>query len=96
MRQARAKAYALEQSAAAVAHERRELARTDAESFRKRLEQYRRLRQGNPDVLAALWWDEMGGLFARMHAAGRLDLLDQYLGADGLDVLQFGPRSKKK
>jgi hypothetical protein len=31
-----------------------------------------------------------------MHAAGRLDLLDQYLGADGLDVLQFGPRSKKK
>jgi membrane protease subunit HflK len=96
LRQARTKAYSLEQSAAAVAHERRELARTDAEGFRKRLEQYRRLRHGNAGVLAALWWDEMGGLFARMQSAGRLDLLDQYLGADGLDIMQFGPRSKKK
>jgi membrane protease subunit HflK len=96
LRQARTRQYELGQSAAAVAHERRELARTEAESFRKRLEQYRRLRQMNPNVLAALWWDEMAPLFARLHAAGRLDLLDSYLGADGLDIMQFGPREKKK
>jgi membrane protease subunit HflK len=96
LREARKRAYALEQSAAAVAHERRELARTDAECFRKRLEQYRRLRQGNPDVLAALWWDEMGGLFARMQSAGRLTVLDAYLGSDGLDIMQTVPRPRAK
>jgi hypothetical protein len=38
----------------------------------------------------------MGALFARLHAAGRIDLLDTYLGADGLDIMQFGPRPKGK
>jgi len=96
LRQARTRQYELGQSAAAVAHARRELARTEAESFRKRLEQYRRLRAENAEVLTALWWDEMAPLFARLHAAGRLELLDSYLGADGLDIMQFGTRDRKK
>jgi membrane protease subunit HflK len=96
MRQARTRANAAEQSAAAAAHGLREAARADAEAFRKRLAQYRLLREGNADVLAALWWDEMGGLFTRMRAAGRLDLLDTDLGADGLDIMQAAPRSKGK
>ena len=83
------------QSAAAAAHGVRAAARVDAEAFRKRLAQYRRLRDGNPDVLTALWWDEMGGLFARLRAAGRLDVLDSHVGADGLDVMQFGTPAKK-
>ncbi len=95
LREARTRAYELAQSAAATAHERVALARAEAEGFRRRLGQYRRLRQGNADVLTALWWDEMGALFARLHAAGRLDVLDAYLGADGLDIMQFGPRPKK-
>ena len=27
--------------------------------------------RGNPDFLAALWWDEMGKVFQRMRANGR-------------------------
>src|SRR3954470_15800603 len=60
LREARAKAYDAEQRAAGQAHELTALANADADAFRKRLEQYRRLRQSNPNVLAALWWDELG------------------------------------
>jgi hypothetical protein len=94
LREARAKAYDAEQQAAGQAHERVALAKADAEAFHKRLEQYRRLRQSNANVLAALWWDELGPVFARLHAAGRLDVLDNYLGRDGLDIMQVGPRQK--
>ena len=47
-------------------------------------------------MLAAIWWDELGPVFAKLHAAGRLDVLDHYLGPDGLDVMQLGPRLQKK
>jgi membrane protease subunit HflK len=96
LREARARAYDAEQRAAAEAHGRVALAKADADAFRKRLEQYRRLRQTNADVLAALWWDELGPVFAKLHAAGRLDVLDNYLGRDGLDIMQVGPRTDKK
>jgi membrane protease subunit HflK len=96
MRTARAKAYDTEQTAAAQAHERIAMAKADADSFRKRLEQYRQLRQTNPDILTALWWEELGPVFAKLHAAGRLDVLDHFLGPDGLDIMQLGPRMNKK
>ncbi|HEX4589392.1 MAG TPA: hypothetical protein VH120_05655, partial [Gemmataceae bacterium] len=72
------------------------LAKADAEAFRRRLAQYRELRVKNPDALAAIWWDELGPVFARLHAAGRLEVLDHFLGADGLDIMQLGPRMQKK
>jgi membrane protease subunit HflK len=96
VRKARTHQYEWRQSATAVAHERVALARAEAESFRQRLDQYRRLRLSNSGVLAALWWDEMAPLFARLNAAGRIGLLDNYLGADGLDIMQFGPRQPGK
>jgi membrane protease subunit HflK len=96
MRTARAKAYDTEQSTAAQAHERTILAKADADAFRRRLEQYRQLRQSNPDVLTSMWWEELGPVFAKLHAAGRLDVLDHYLGPDGLDIMQIGPRIQKK
>jgi membrane protease subunit HflK len=96
LRQARAKAYETEQSALAQAHERIAMARADTDSFRRRLEQFRYLRASNPNALAAIWWDELGPLFGRLHAAGRLDVLDHYLGPDGLDIMQLGPRMQKK
>lgn len=96
LREARAKAYDAEQQAAGQAHEQVALAKADADAFRKRLEQYRRLRQSNGNVLAALWWEELGPVFARMRAAGRLDLIDNHLGPDGLDVMQVGPRTERK
>jgi hypothetical protein len=46
--------------------------------------------------LAALWWDELGPVFAKLRAAGRLDLLDNHIGPDGLDVMQVGPRTERK
>jgi hypothetical protein len=96
LRAARAKAYDTEQQAAGQAHEQVTLAKVDAHAFRKRLEQYRRLRQSNGNVLAALWWDELGPVFAKLRAAGRLDLLDNHIGPDGLDVMQVGPRTERK
>jgi modulator of FtsH protease HflK len=96
LREARARAYDAEQQAAGRAHEQTALAMADADAFRKRLEQYRRLRQSNANVLAALWWDELGPVFAKLRANGRLELLDNYLGRDGLDIMQVGPRMERK
>ncbi len=96
MRTARAKSYDTQQIAAAQAHERIALAKADADAFRRRLDQYRQLRQSNPDVLTAMWWEELGPVFAKLHAAGRLEVLDHFLGPDGLDIMQIGPRMEKK
>jgi modulator of FtsH protease HflK len=95
-RQAEATAYALSQSAAAAAHGSRAQAGADVLGFRQRLAQYQRSRRTNPEVLTALWWDELGPLFAKLRAAGRLDVLDAHLGPDGLDIMQVGPRAPKK
>jgi membrane protease subunit HflK len=75
----------------------RVLAEAEAANFVGRLEQYRRLGKGNPAYLNALWWDEMSRLYARLRQNGRIDLLDNYLGADGLDITQVPllPRNKK-
>ncbi|MFO0811146.1 MAG: SPFH domain-containing protein [Gemmataceae bacterium] len=89
-RSARATKYALEQQASASAHAAVEAAKADADAFRLRLEQHRRT-----NALAALWWAELGPLFARMQAAGRVQLLDERLGADGLDIMQKVPEPKK-
>jgi membrane protease subunit HflK len=96
LREARAKSYGIEQQAVGRVHEQLTLAKADADAFRKRLEQYRRLRHSNGNVLAALWWDELGPVFAKLRAAGRLDLLDNHIGPDGLDVMQVGPRTERK
>jgi membrane protease subunit HflK len=87
--------YKLTQLALAYKTEQREQAWADAASFEKRLHQYQEAKKGGGDVLAAIWWDQMGELFKRMHATGRIDLLDHHLGADGLTITQF-PLPRKK
>ena len=47
-------------------------------------------------MLAAIWWEELGPVFAKLHAAGRLEVLDHYFGPDGLDIMQIGPRMQRK
>jgi membrane protease subunit HflK len=94
VRKAEADGYRLEQQAAAYADEQRQLARAEADRFERRRAQYQRLRRTNPDALASIWWDEMGQLFARMRAGGRVDLLDNHLGADGLDITVVTPPKK--
>jgi hypothetical protein len=95
MRDAEAYAFRAEQLATAYRTEKLEAAKADAATFEKRLTQYRELKKTNPDVLAAVWWDEMGKLLLGMKGRGRIDLLDSYLGPDGLDITTFLPPRKK-
>ena len=95
LRKAEADRYTREQEALAYAREQQLQADTDAATFSKRQQQYQRSRQTNPDILTAIWWDEMGKLFARLKKDGRIDLLDNNLGADGLDITLVPPLPKK-
>jgi membrane protease subunit HflK len=95
-REALSEKFALERMTAAYVNEQRLLARAEAKSFEDRLRQYQRLSKQNPYYLNALWWDEMGRLYARLRENGRIDLLDNRLGADGLDITQFPPLPRKK
>ena len=71
------------------------LAQAEADTFEKRLHQYQELRRDNPHFLAGIWWDQIGKLFTQMKETGRLDLLDNHLGADGLDIT-VSPQLPKK
>jgi membrane protease subunit HflK len=95
-REAEAERYSIEQTTAGYVNEKLSLAQTEAQAFEKRLEQYQRLRCNNPSMLAAIWWDEMGKVFERLNKNGRIDLLDSYLGPDGLDITLFAPQPRKK
>lgn len=92
LRSARAKSFEIEQSAAARAHERAAFARADADAFRRRFEQYQKLKRSNANLLAAIWWEELGPLLGKMQAEGRIDLIDNRVGADGFDIMQRVPR----
>jgi modulator of FtsH protease HflK len=95
MRDAEAVAFRAQQQAEAYRTEKLEAAKADATTFEKRLNQYRELKKTNPDVLAGIWWDEMGKLLVGMKGRGRIDLLDSHLGPDGLDITTFLPPRKK-
>ena len=86
----------IEQAAAAHVRTTLDQARTEAETFTRRCEQYQKLRKENPDILAAIWWDEMSRVFTALKEKGRIDLLDNHIGSDGLDISQFVPAGKKK
>jgi len=94
-REAAAEKFRLEQQAIAYRHEAIAKAEADAAGFAKRMEQYHRLRVSDPDILTAIWWDEMGKVLLRLKDAGRIDLLDSRLGPDGLDIITTPPRPKK-
>jgi membrane protease subunit HflK len=70
-------------------------ATADADAFRLRLAQYQRLSPGNPDLLAALWREEMAKLLGVVKANGRIELLDDVLGPNGLELHQFLPVQKR-
>jgi membrane protease subunit HflK len=86
----------LAKQVAAYAREQDVAARAEAASFEKRLEQYHRLRTQNPHFLAAIWWDSLGRLLARLKEDGRIDLLDNRLGSEGLDITIMPPLPRKK
>jgi modulator of FtsH protease HflK len=94
-RDAEGAAYQLEQQALGSAAGKKAMAKAEADAFKKRLEQYRKSRTTNPDVLATIWWDEMGRVWLGFKGRGRVDLLDAYLGPDGLDLTQVVPPPKR-
>ena len=79
---------------AAHVREQQLAAQADVESFLIRLDQYRRLRHENPQHLNSMWLDEVTRLYTQLRQSGRLDVLDHYLGSDGLNITQF-PLPKK-
>jgi membrane protease subunit HflK len=94
-RDAEATAYQLEQQALGSAAAKKALAKAEVDAFKKRLEQYRKLKATNPDVLSAIWWDEMGRVWLGFKGRGRVELLDSHLGPDGLDLTQVVPPPKR-
>jgi modulator of FtsH protease HflK len=95
LRTAESEVFRIGQNAAAYAHNKRLLARQDAERFLERLRQYEAGRRTNPHYLRQIWEEERGKLFARLKANNQLDLLDHHLGAEGLDLFT-APRLPKK
>ncbi len=91
LRDAEAKKYRTLELARADAREKTLRAKAEADAFLHRLEQYRRLKQENPEFLQRVWFDEMSKLYAKLKADGRLDLLDDHLSADGLDLMTIQP-----
>lgn len=77
--------------AKAYATERETLAKADADAFTKRLTSYQTLRQSNPDILAAIWREEVGKILAGVKEKGRIEVLDDVLGPNGLELNQFIP-----
>ncbi len=96
LRTAETDKYRIEKMTAAYVNEQIVSARAEAETFEKRLEQYQRLRRDNPHFLAGIWWEEIGKLLAQMKENGHIDLLDNHLGADGLDITVSPPLPGKK
>jgi membrane protease subunit HflK len=86
----------LRRQAGAYALEQRLRAQGEAATFLKRMQQYQRLRKENPSYLSGLWWDETARLFSTLRDKGRIDLLDNHLGPDGLDITQMPGLPRKK
>jgi membrane protease subunit HflK len=95
LRGAEAEKHGIENMTAAYVKEQLVLAQAEAETFERRLTLYQQLRRDNPHFLAGIWWDQIGKLLTQMKDSGRLDLLDNHLGADGLDITVSPPLPKK-
>lgn len=94
--EAKSEAFRIDRLAKSYALEERVKALADADSFERRLAQYREFSEKNPDYLNALWLDEMTRLYTRMREGGRIELLDHYLSREGLTITQFPLQPRKK
>jgi modulator of FtsH protease HflK len=88
IRSAKGDEFRLQQQALAYRDAKETEAAADVEAFLKRLRSYQRLKLTNPDILKVIWWQEMGVLLTQLKSRGRIDLLDSYLGPNGLDITQ--------
>ena len=86
--------YRLENEAAAYRNETETQARAEAAAFEARRAQAAPLRANNPDFLTAIWREEIGLLLAEIKTRSRIELLDDFLGPNGLELNQFVPTRK--
>ncbi len=86
--------FRLQNEAAAYRNETETQARAEAGSFEARRAQAAPLRAANPDFLAAIWREEIGLLLAELKTRSRIELLDDFLGPNGLELNQFVPTRK--
>lgn len=95
-RQAESDQFRLEQETLALANSMILQAGKDAERFLARLEQYLEGKKNNPDYLLQIWQEERGKIFTKLREQGNLGLLDQYLGAGGLEInlMPLGQKTK--
>ena len=96
VRQAHAQANQTRKMALAYQQEQIALARADANSFDKRLQEFQRAGKDNPNYLKGIWWQEIGRIFARLKEQGQLDLLDHHLNRNGLDLTTWIATPDKK
>jgi modulator of FtsH protease HflK len=75
--------------------EKAKAATADATTFTARLEQYQRTRAANPEILSAIWREEIGKVLAGMKGRGRIEVLDDVLGPNGIELNQFLPTNRK-
>lgn len=80
--------------AEAYRDEKLKAAAADAATFTARLEQFRRVAATNPDALTALWREEIGRVLAGVKQRGRIEVLDDVLGPNGIEVNQFLPTKR--
>ncbi len=80
----------------AYKQEKDALARAEADAFLKRLAEYTRAKATSPDALAAIWREEMGKVLAGVKdRGGRVEVLDDALGPNGIELNQFVPTKKR-
>ena len=96
LRQSESDKFRLEQETLAITNTMILQASKDAERFLARLQQYIEGRKTNPDYLLQIWQDERSKIFAKLRDQGNLGLLDQYLGAGGLEInlMPLGQKTK--
>ena len=80
--------------AEAYRDEKLKAAAADAATFTARLEQFRRVAATNPDALTVLWREEIGRVLAGVKQRGRIEVLDDVLGPNGIELNQFLPTKR--
>ncbi len=86
LRQAESDKFRLEQETFAISSAMILQATKDAERFLNRFNQYLNNKKENPNYLLQIWEDERSKIFAKLKEQGNIGLLDQYLGAGGLEI----------
>lgn len=81
--------------AAAYQDEREKAARSEVAAFTARVEQYHKMRATNPDILSAIWREEIGKVLSGVKARGRIEVLDDRLGPNGIELNHFLPTNRK-